>query len=90
MTEWSPLKRYFNPRSREGSDTVWVPSMWTPPISILAPARGATINKLVKIHAKLNFNPRSREGSDKLLDYFNKTLQISILAPARGATGSDC
>ena len=57
------------------------------PISIHAPARGATkIRHTYRIENK-NFNPRTREGCDKkkILDLYNDQ-KISIHAPARGAT----
>ena len=56
----------FNPRSREGSDIedfeVKVNSI---PISIHAPARGATTAHKLVISCSGYFNPRSREGSDR-------------------------
>ena len=56
-------------------------------ISILAPARGATIIALSNICRMSDFNPRSREGSDSIGGYLTEIFtDISILAPARGAT----
>ena len=55
---------YFNPRSREGSDTVEVYQEMKDIISIHAPARGATIGFACLQHCLPYFNPRSREGSD--------------------------
>ena len=37
-----PFCKYFNPRSREGSDRRLLPGFWSAEISIHAPARGAT------------------------------------------------
>ncbi len=57
--------RYFNPRSREGSDAQ--PFQIIHPhfdISIHAPAKGATSSSIAKSVAMRHFNPRSREGSD--------------------------
>ena len=80
--------RYFNPRSREGSDMPELRLTCGKKISIHAPARGATATASVGFARFVNFNPRSREGSDdqlaKTIDDANK---ISIHAPARGATG---
>ena len=78
----------FNPRSREGSDQNSSGSVQPQaPISILAPARGATGNPALFHRFPKNFNPRSREGSDMFSpDQFFKRSNISILAPARGAT----
>ena len=56
--------RNFNPRSREGSDFNHNPSGGIVVISILAPARGATIDELFHSIGIDHFNPRSREGSD--------------------------
>ena len=56
------------------------------PISIHAPARGATKKyKLIEIE-DVNFNPRSREGSDRMMFPDFRFVHISIHAPARGAT----
>ena len=57
------------------------------PISILAPARGATNHVWIIQHIVHNFNPRSREGSDGEYTLDVSSVCISILAPARGATG---
>ena len=76
----------FNPRSREGSDTIWSDIVSRTGISIRAPARGATLHFLRHFRCHVNFNPRSREGSDSInfANCFCDT--ISIRAPARGAT----
>ena len=55
---------HFNPRSREGSDWTELKTLSQAQISIHAPAKGATIEKLRKNTKKCYFNPRSREGSD--------------------------
>ena len=56
--------RYFNPRSREGSDMPELRLTCGKKISIHAPARGATATASVGFARFVNFNPRSREGSD--------------------------
>ena len=57
---------YFNPRSREGSDSYVIQNRLHLFISIHAPARGATRRmKGVRSMAE-DFNPRSREGSDTI------------------------
>ena len=54
----------FNPRSREWSDPLKVAPLQVMPISIHAPASGATVNILKQNPNKVYFNPRSREWSD--------------------------
>ena len=57
------------------------------PISIHAPARGATSTSPFLINVERYFNPRSREGSDVgTAVVLIKEHWISIHAPARGAT----
>ena len=62
---WTCDNSYFNPRSRTGSDND-LPSTQShlPPISIHAPARGATLSSSSHHPLAHNFNPRSRTGSD--------------------------
>lgn len=55
-------------------------------ISILAPAKGATIHNLSQVNPVGNFNPRSREGSDISTGYDMVYITISIHALAKGAT----
>ena len=59
------LLPYFNPRSREGSDALrrYRHGLHNP-ISIHAPARGATHKTACNQNRFYHFNPRSREGSD--------------------------
>ncbi len=78
----------FNPRSREGSDTVTFKQFWEVIISIHAPAKGATRYIFAVYSAQTDFNPRSREGSDVEERKPNYFLVISIHAPAKGATYS--
>ena len=54
----------FNPRSREGNDPSCEYGFVSYPISIHAPARGATFCYGKAGGERYNFNPRSREGSD--------------------------
>ena len=77
---------YFNPRSREGSDSLYVVFRLSLPISIHAPARGATEFIWDFSLIIFYFNPRSREGSDGSCRSGGKLGRISIHAPARGAT----
>ena len=56
--------RYFNPRSREGSDATFSSRPSFIKISIRAPAKGATFSCRVLVSRSPYFNPRSREGSD--------------------------
>ena len=62
----------------------------TIPISIHAPAKGATSPCPVQAAGRLNFNPRSREGSDAADDHGHSDRAISIHAPAKGATAACC
>ena len=78
--------RYFNPRSREGSDYLFCTFTIFFSISIHAPAKGATFCGNWYLTSGKNFNPRSREGSDVLISYLSNNLNISIHAPAKGAT----
>ena len=54
----------FNPRSREWSDPLKVAPLQVMPISIHAPASGATVTNYISWSWQRNFNPRSREWSD--------------------------
>ncbi len=79
--------RYFNPRSREGSDLYVRLDGRQQVISIHAPARGATSRRQSgAIAGHGYFNPRSREGSDRGSGSPGRSAAISIHAPARGAT----
>ena len=76
----------FNPRSREGSDIEGPQALLEEPISIHAPAKGATLylirttaSVLISIHA-----PAKGATLAAVLVY--KTGEISIHAPAKGAT----
>ena len=55
---------YFNPRSRAGSDVQHTAYGKYGPISIHAPARGATLMAIYVLWNSGHFNPRSRAGSD--------------------------
>ena len=83
--------RYFNPRSREGSDPTAVFLLHFPSISIHAPARGATAGITATQNLSQDFNPRSREGSDTVCSpfvissqYFNpRSREGSDIQPTR-------
>ena len=63
------MRKYFNPRSREGSDTKGDEKFVTKIlISIHAPAKGATFRLPESKRINKDFNPRSREGSDDSYD----------------------
>ena len=57
----------FNPRSREWSDPLKVAPLQVMPISIHAPASGATSVNTFDLSRKTDFNPRSREWSDRVV-----------------------
>ena len=70
-THWEICGRWrFNPRSREGSDIFLFPPTSLPPVSIHAPAKGATGETPCGDDWSKSFNPRSREGSDKCGAFF--------------------
>ena len=69
---------YFNPRSREGSDFLLIPVHGSTSISIHAPVKGATHERLglvlrdtISIHAPVKgaTSPQTRKSG--LADYFN-------------------
>ena len=77
---------YFNPRSREGSDTESNAGLQYDRISIHAPAKGATTasvelsdNSIISIHAPA-------KGATIAFQSYNSRVCISIHAPAKGAT----
>ena len=77
----------FNPRSREGSDAAHIRHLNHQPISIHAPAKGATSSVQPPVFQCTDFNPRSREGSDDIPPPSPAAdTWISIHAPAKGAT----
>ena len=78
--------RYFNPRSREGSDPTAVFLLHFPSISIHAPARGATAGLTATQNLSQDFNPRSREGSDTVCSPF--VISSQYFNP-RSREGSD-
>ena len=55
----------FNPRAREGRDIFCgIIREREIDVSIHAPARGATIQRVLNTGEKQSFNPRAREGRD--------------------------
>ena len=78
----------FNPRSREGSDSLC--SQLFHCCCHFNPRSREGSDDLIRRFTsfRCNFNPRSREGSDDACQgYREKALVISIHAPAKGATG---
>jgi len=79
----------FNPRTREGCDSVIRSRNLLNYVSIRAPAKGATSSPLLHFLNMICFNPRTREGCDAQQFVIPTTLSdVSIRAPAKGATGS--
>ena len=77
----------FNPRSREGSDLGHLPGDSDQPISIRAPARGATrccCQIWYQMAISIRAPARGATGADLVCDI--GCIFISIRAPARGAT----
>ena len=58
----------------------------TLPVSIHAPARGATKRPSGRSPVASSFNPRTRTGCDEVQDNGMRVRGVSIHAPARGAT----
>ena len=82
------VHRYFNPRSREGSDPIQpLTTLLRNGISIHAPAKGATLQILHICTAPENFNPRSREGSDPLYCFCSGCERVDF--NPRSREGSD-
>ena len=81
-----PPYRYFNPRSRVGSD--WCRYKTYPaPIQFQSTLpRGERPQDPIPQWLRPYFNPRSRVGSDFEHGYFRFSTNISIHAPAWGAT----
>ena len=78
----------FNPRSREGSDSLQGSDRQDPGISIRAPARGATAQVYGYVYGfDISIRAPAR-GATMLTDYPVDHAGISIRAPARGATAS--
>ena len=79
--------QHFNPRSREGSDTLSLHVIRHCTHFNPRSREGSDYVELVDIDIKTDFNPRSREGSDDFVSQREQFTGISIHAPARGATG---
>ena len=78
--------QHFNPRSREGSDTLSLHVIRHCTHFNPRSREGSDYVELVDIDIKTDFNPRSREGSDDFVSQREQFTGISIHAPARGAT----
>ena len=79
--------KYFNPRSRKGSDEM--PGLFRIIILLFQSTlpQGERQCRNTGSYRYCNFNPRSRKGSDVLCLYVHyDNCGISIHAPARGAT----
>ena len=82
--------KYFNPRSREGSDGSDFSILKTSQcISIHAPVRGATVSKFPQ-SSKSYFNPRSREGSDIWHPFNNKHIFVNFNPRSREGSDNSC
>ena len=78
---------YFNPRSREGSDTSRFQYIY--PLHNFNPRSREGSDGMIAVFSACtpDFNPRSREGSDRCAVFpFAAASHISIHAPAKGAT----
>ena len=80
--------RYFNPRSREGSD-MYKASIMLSERHFNPRSREGSDDEHPRICKRTDdFNPRSREGSDVKIAGWKVRQDISIHAPAKGATVS--
>ena len=77
---------YFNPRSREGSDSFYLPFAVVVGISIHAPARGATLAILITRILPQFQSTLPRGERQDYCQNCGRFEAISIHAPARGAT----
>ncbi len=85
-TTWFVWKIYFNPRSREGSDSFSF--LFSPVVADFNPRsrEGSDSFSFLFFPVVADFNPRSREGSDIFFGFSIVFIAISIHAPAKGAT----
>ena len=87
VAAWVPGFARFNPRTREGCDrNCWSNTASTCPVSIHAPARGATLHILYNhISRQVSIHAPARGATPEM---FSAMLaqEVSIHAPARGAT----
>ena len=82
-------RKYFNPRSYKRSDEHRMEKAENLiEISIHAPTRGATVQRMNLRCLVLDFNPRSYKRSDTCIGTSICAPEISIHAPTRGATPS--
>ena len=61
----SDCKWRFNPRAREGRDTVQPKARISLSVFQSTRPRGARLRKAIKPHVAISFNPRAREGRDR-------------------------
>ena len=80
------LRQNFNPRSREGSDTLLSVAVLNADISIHAPAKGATKAVIKTTTAKKFQSTLPRRERLPASIVLGQYAQISIHAPAKGAT----
>ena len=76
----------FNPRARVGRDLIIVGEPGVEPVSIHAPAWGATTPTLQALNRKSSFNPRARVGRDS---YTSKALPLTASFNPRARVGRD-
>ena len=81
-----PASLYFNPRSREGSDFIFVEGLFQLTLFQSTLPRRERRKRALWRFDRFYFNPRSREGSDAFFCSSFMVCNISIHAPAKGAT----
>ena len=77
---------YFNPRLREGGDSIMDGQAENSEVFQSTPPRGRRRTQYTKWYKYLDFNPRLREGGDTEVNIFVIIFIISIHASAREAT----
>ena len=88
-TRYEPIIKFQSTHPRGVRRFIWSWIILTPPVSIHAPARGATTFERKQKSNGDCFNPRTRAGCDDDLVCVSGPNAVSIHAPARGATQKD-
>ena len=82
-------KQRFNPRAREGRDSIDINSAVILTSFQSTRPRGARHRSPTQKNTRWRFNPRAREGRDDAQYKYLFSRLVSIHAPARGATTPD-
>ena len=82
--------RYFNPRSREGSDAGDAPYLYSKIKFQSALPRGERHSQIPGYPVHIHFNPRSREGSDPIPRFNLVNIRLFQSALPRGERRGCC